>query len=232
MESDMAELGSWHQGKVTKIEKYQLDYIDGEAVCGDGRFLNNPHVTSWLLIVEQELFGKLTARLTHWILGRLKSQLLETKNKTEHQFNFVPLLMQCSSSCLPKSFFFLWFLLLSQFSGILVITIISWVRVWEFWLPRPQEPKLSISCFCRRAVPRMIMGGPFSPWSFSNLYITVGNSAVKMPQGCKHCSSLETSCERKTCGLDKRPCQSLFTSHDKKGFRSQIYNSWAASPLM
>lgn len=38
MESDMAALGSWHQGKVTKIEKYQLDYIDGEAVCGDGRF--------------------------------------------------------------------------------------------------------------------------------------------------------------------------------------------------
>ena len=37
MESDMAELGSWHQGKVTKIEKYQLD-VDGEAVCGDGRF--------------------------------------------------------------------------------------------------------------------------------------------------------------------------------------------------
>lgn len=42
-----------------------------------------------------------------------------------------------------------------------------------------------------------------------------------MLQGCKHCSSLETSCERKTCGLDKRPCQSLFTSHDKKGSNIQ-----------
>lgn len=38
MESDMAELGSWHQGKVTKIGKYQLDDIDGKALCWDGRF--------------------------------------------------------------------------------------------------------------------------------------------------------------------------------------------------
>lgn len=38
MESDMAELGSWHQGKVTKIGKYPLDDIGGEAVCQDGRF--------------------------------------------------------------------------------------------------------------------------------------------------------------------------------------------------
>lgn len=38
MESDMAELGSWHQGKVTKIGKYQLDDIDGKAMGWDGRF--------------------------------------------------------------------------------------------------------------------------------------------------------------------------------------------------
>lgn len=38
MESDMAELGSWDQGKVTKIGKYQLDDFDGKAMCQDDRF--------------------------------------------------------------------------------------------------------------------------------------------------------------------------------------------------
>lgn len=38
MESDMAELGSWQLSKVTKIGKYQLDDIDGKALCWDSRF--------------------------------------------------------------------------------------------------------------------------------------------------------------------------------------------------
>lgn len=37
MESDMAELGSWHQGKVTKIGKYQLDDMDDRTVCSDSK---------------------------------------------------------------------------------------------------------------------------------------------------------------------------------------------------
>lgn len=38
MESDMAERGSWHQCKVTKIGKYHLEDIDGKAMCWGGRF--------------------------------------------------------------------------------------------------------------------------------------------------------------------------------------------------
>lgn len=66
MESDMAELGSWHQGKVTKIGKYQLDDTDGEAVLGWQIFKQFPMLlTADCTTGGQGLFGKLTSKLKH-----------------------------------------------------------------------------------------------------------------------------------------------------------------------